>query len=329
MSNKKLVAVVSFILSLVMMLSGIPGVSAVLSPKEEESYHTPGGLFLNVKADAPSLEVLFEGYEIEKADLIKIDDLRPGYAVCCDEPDSGDDEAVYEIIGYIYHIWLVGETREMLEEVASKLRLNPWVNGVNVNYYKERPQIPISTPDEPTVPVTPPAPTEGIPDNTEHLWYPGVVIISLRYDAPSAEELLEDFGVEEVSLILDLGDSQLYFVKLAENTEEIVGKAIKKLSTNPCVLSASPDYIGDWGEYEGDIVYWFAERGDTNSDGKINVKDATLIQKWLVGIQAIDLIREIGDDYMESSVVGDYDYDGKITVRDATAIQKTLAGIEI
>ena len=82
-------------------------------------------------------------------------------------------------------------------------------------------------------------------------------------------------------------------------------------------------------EDDTEIITRDFPHGDTNLDLKVNIKDATLIQKWLVGVQAIDLIREIGDDYMESSVVGDYDYDGKITVRDATAIQKTLAGIEI
>ncbi len=331
MCSKKLKAVITLLLSLVMVFSCMPGVFAVLSPKEEESYNTPGGLFLNVKPDAPALEVLFEGYEIERADLIKIVDLRPGYAVCCVDSDSSDDESEYEIIGYIYHIWLVNETEEMLEEVALKLQLSPYVNGVTVNHYKEKPQLPTATFDEPTYPVAPPAPVppvEEMPDYTEPDWYPGIVIVSLRHGAPSVEELLEDFEIEEVSFVTDLGHSELFVVKLSEGTESIVGKAIKKLSTSPYVVSAAPDYIHDWGEYEGDIVYWCAKRGDTNSDGKISIKDATVIQKWLVGIKAIDLIEEIGDDYMDSSVVGDFDYDGKITVKDATAIQKSLAGIK-
>ncbi|MBR3972031.1 MAG: dockerin type I repeat-containing protein [Ruminococcus sp.] len=325
--SKKSKAIISFMLSLLVVFLCIPGISAVLSPKEEESYHTPGGLFLNVKADAPSLEELFEGYEIERADLIKTVDLRPGYTVDCAEFVSSDDETLYEIIGYIYHIWLVDETREVLEEVVEKLLLSPYVNGATVNNYMEAPQLPITTPDEPTVPTVPATPEESTPDYREPAWYPGIVIVALRYNAPSVEELLEGFEIEEVSFVTNLGHSQLFFVKLCEETETIVGKAIKKLSTSPYVVSAAPDYIHDWGEYEGDTVYWCAQRGDTNSDGKIDVRDATAIQKWLVGIKAIDLIEEIGDDFMKSSVVGDFDFDGKITVRDATAIQKRIAGI--
>lgn len=330
MRSKKLEAVISLLLSLFMVFSCMPGVFAVLSPKEEESYNTPGGLFLNVKAEAPALEVLFEGYEIERADLIKTDDLRPGYTVDCAACDSSSDEREYKIIGYIYHIWLVDETEEMLEEVVIKLQENPYVNGATVNHYKERPQLSTATPDEPTEPVVPPAPVPPvveIPDYTEPDWYPGIVIVALRHGAPSVEELLKGLEIEEVSFVTDLGHSELFVVKLSERTESIVGRAIKMLSTSPYVMSASPDYIGDWGEYEGDIVYWHAERGDTNSDGRISVKDATTIQKWLVGIKAIDIMGEIGDDYLESSVVGDFDYDGKITIKDATAIQKFLTGM--
>lgn len=329
MRNKKLRAVICLMLSLVMIFVCVPGVFAVLSPKEEESYHTPGGLFLNVNTQAPPLEVMFEGYEIERADLIKTIDLSPGYTVDCADFNSSGDEQEYEIIGYVYHIWLVGETKEMLEQVVAKLQKLPFVNSATVNNYQGSLQIPTepstATFDEPTAPVPP---IVDVPDYTEPDWYPGVVIVALRHNAPSAEDLLEGFEIEEVSFVTDLGHSELFVVKFAEETESIVGRAIKQLSTSSYVVSASPDYIYDWGEYEGDIVYWAAQRGDTNNDGTVNIKDATLIQKWLVGIKAIDLVQEIGDDYMDSSVVGDFDYDGKITVKDATEIQKTIAGIQ-
>lgn len=61
-----------------------------------------------------------------------------------------------------------------------------------------------------------------------------------------------------------------------------------------------------------------AYKGDVNGDGKINVKDATLIQKHLAKIEVIT------DDYIEFA---DLNNDGRITVVDATIIQKKLAGI--
>ncbi len=58
--------------------------------------------------------------------------------------------------------------------------------------------------------------------------------------------------------------------------------------------------------------------GDVNLDGKVNVKDATAIQKQVAGIIKFEAT---------SLAVADYDGDTKITVRDATAIQKFVAGI--
>ncbi len=60
------------------------------------------------------------------------------------------------------------------------------------------------------------------------------------------------------------------------------------------------------------------ELGDVNLDGKVNVKDATAIQKQVAGIITFE---------SDSLSVADYDGDTKITVRDATAIQKFVAGI--
>ncbi len=58
--------------------------------------------------------------------------------------------------------------------------------------------------------------------------------------------------------------------------------------------------------------------GDSDGDGKVSVRDATLIQKSVAGLTSISGTRE------ECS---DTDRDGKISVRDATCIQKFIAGI--
>lgn len=59
--------------------------------------------------------------------------------------------------------------------------------------------------------------------------------------------------------------------------------------------------------------------GDVDLDGKVTIKDATMIQKALADILTLSY---------ESETLADVDRDGKITIKDATAIQKYLAGLE-
>ena len=96
-------------------------------------------------------------------------------------------------------------------------------------------------------------------------------------------------------------------------------------------------YIGDWNDaseegagYAGDfyassnygyVCEWeeiFYQKGDVNKDGKINIKDATAIQKHLAKLIELD------DEALE---LADFDDNRKVSVRDATAIQKFIAGI--
>lgn len=59
--------------------------------------------------------------------------------------------------------------------------------------------------------------------------------------------------------------------------------------------------------------------GDANEDGKVNIKDATLIQKAIANLTELT---EIGKSF------ADADLNTKINIKDATAIQKHIAGIE-
>ena len=272
----------------------------------------------NIKEENPTSDELKEWYAKSSKELKKFFNtsglLYKSMELKNKLPDMSEEEML-----------LLLATDGMLCEAAEKLLENPYVNGATVNNYKKVSEPPVATSDETLLPATP---EETMPDLKESDWYPGVVIVVLKHNAPSVEELLESVEVEEVSVIIaDLGYGELLYVTLSEKTESSVSKAIKELGTSSYVVSAAPDYIHDWGESQGDDVYWIAKRGDTNSDGKIDIKDATTIQKWLVGILAIDLVNDIGDDYISSSTVGDFDYDGKITIKDATAIQKSIAGI--
>lgn len=60
--------------------------------------------------------------------------------------------------------------------------------------------------------------------------------------------------------------------------------------------------------------------GDATSDGKVNVKDATEIQKAVAGLVTLEEIEV---------VASDVDVNTKINVKDATAIQKWVAGMEV
>ena len=65
--------------------------------------------------------------------------------------------------------------------------------------------------------------------------------------------------------------------------------------------------------------------GDINYDGKVNIRDATLIQKHLAELEDL-YIYSIDAGYRE--LVPDYNRDGKLNIRDATAIQKHIAKLD-
>ena len=63
--------------------------------------------------------------------------------------------------------------------------------------------------------------------------------------------------------------------------------------------------------------------GDAENDGKLNIKDATNIQKFIAGLGNVwEYDNKLYND------AADFNGDGKVNVRDATAIQKKLAHIE-
>ena len=71
--------------------------------------------------------------------------------------------------------------------------------------------------------------------------------------------------------------------------------------------------------------------GDVNYDDKLNIRDATLIQKHLAGIEKINRNEISGFIWSDKEnvpfYIGDYNRDGKMNIRDATAIQKRIAGL--
>ncbi len=74
--------------------------------------------------------------------------------------------------------------------------------------------------------------------------------------------------------------------------------------------------------------------GDVNFDEKLNIRDATAIQKHIANIESLYAYPEFGFEANHTERthvdrIADFNGDYKISVRDATAIQKRLAGVEI
>ncbi len=70
--------------------------------------------------------------------------------------------------------------------------------------------------------------------------------------------------------------------------------------------------------------------GDVNYDDEVNIKDVTLIQKHIAGLETI---KDDGIPYLtyiegNPKFISDFNRDGKRNIKDATAIQKYIAGLE-
>ncbi len=74
--------------------------------------------------------------------------------------------------------------------------------------------------------------------------------------------------------------------------------------------------------------------GDLNGDNNLDIKDATLIQKCLAGVEEFDAYNDMVLGFLEKHhgkwerYISDFNRDGVRNVKDATAIQKHIAGLE-
>lgn len=108
-------------------------------------------------------------------------------------------------------------------------------------------------------------------------------------------------SAEEVTEVIATNDE-------ATKDEATVDEAELKISDQPKAPESSVD---------GMVIGYI---GDTNTDGKINVKDATAVQKHLAKLI------NLGE---RAKLLGDADNNQKLNVRDATTIQKYIAGVEV
>ncbi len=104
------------------------------------------------------------------------------------------------------------------------------------------------------------------------------------------------------------GTQAQWEILTAEFTEDLSGVNVHFAEEQPSQSESNPA-TADELEY---LI------GDANSDGNINVKDATQVQKFVASLVILNDIQYLAADANE---------DGVVNIKDATAIQKFIAGI--
>lgn len=149
-------------------------------------------------------------------------------------------------------------------------------------------------------------------------------IAMFAFDNSKVTKVTVADGVEYIGPANFVFCSELTEVYIPESVTEISEKAFKKNQANLVISGFEGSYAESYAEMLG--IEFKAVRasddslGDVNGDGKLNVRDATAIQKHLARVTELD----------ESELsVADFNEDGRVNVKDATAIQKFIAGFLI
>ena len=142
-----------------------------------------------------------------------------------------------------------------------------------------------------------------------------ITIILNRYDFESTYTLTVVDGVNEYYLAADnLNKAEQKIVDLT--FEEDLD--IRDFCESAVHMVYDPEFDAEETLVAVASTYARVQNGDVNGDGKVNVRDATLLQKSLANIEELS---DVG------TKVADANNDGTITIKDATAIQKAVAGL--
>lgn len=145
--------------------------------------------------------------------------------------------------------------------------------------------------------------------------------VSINYTLDGKEKSKElTFMAENESNILSYANVPENIENVYFSCGDIRTYEIKRyLVHNGCFAFGT--VVGDKRDYKAIILDEHLKEieyilGDADYDGKITIKDATLIQKYLANMRVL-----VGN----AKLAADFNEDGKITIKDATAIQKFLA----
>lgn len=196
-------------------------------------------------------------------------------------------------------------------------------------------------------------PTEATPDSVKVLADNKTqIFVETDTDAElKVEEITSDKQIADIDLIL-VGEKvgKLYDITLTRDGAEVQpdGKVTVKIPADNAEskvyrVEENGTLTDMMAEYKDGFLVFTTERfslyvvtekalepstddepeaeyqvGDANKDGKINIKDATIIQKHLAKMLTLD---------ETALVLADFDLNGKVNIKDATTIQKKIAGL--
>ncbi|MBQ1977309.1 MAG: hypothetical protein II225_01025, partial [Ruminococcus sp.] len=136
-------------------------------------------------------------------------------------------------------------------------------------------------------------------------------IITSHIDANTGEKLADDV-VKEYN---NVTSNEIYLTNPIKSLGSYI--APTNASANLKAGSTCVVYMYDGGEIDPPTPGDGALLGDVDSNNKVNVRDATAVQKHLAGMEVATFNEDVAD----------ADESGKINVKDATAIQKFVAGM--
>ncbi len=134
-------------------------------------------------------------------------------------------------------------------------------------------------------------------------------------DCPKLEYVYISSNPVAVENYAFYGCSKLKGITLPDSVAFIADNAFSGCS-KLSVWCNSDSYSADALKKQGVTV---CQTGDANEDGKVNVRDATQIQKAVAGLVTLEF---------SANMKADADFNGEINVRDATRVQKNLAGLD-
>ncbi|MBQ8000291.1 MAG: leucine-rich repeat protein [Ruminococcus sp.] len=168
--------------------------------------------------------------------------------------------------------------------------------------------------------------TENVYDTTEAVPYPtmppSVPVPPAVEDVTDPTEVPEvsgdDSTMDEVSTVAP--DVGLWVPEVTTQDGYYMGSAEGFVQAEEDMIASAKKYVISDRQELLSLAWNVRMLGDSNMDGKVNIKDATAVQRYTAGLITED---DPGFDYKNS----DANTDGQVNIKDATAVQKLVAGL--
>ena len=157
-----------------------------------------------------------------------------------------------------------------------------------------------------------------------YFWYKAEFMVSKKAPSVFIRILSSRYAMEVQTNLLLTEDTTYYFAvdNLNDGTEIVDLTNASPDERNWCESAVhmvyDPQYDSEEALAEVSARVDLRFVGDTTADGKVNIRDATYIQKGLAGIITMS---------STDLEVADVDDNGKVSIKDATLIQKKIAGV--